>query len=38
MGKLTYEQMRVLAQLGQSNDRIVLKNRKGQILKPAIHK
>ena len=36
--KLTYEQMRALAQLGPSNDRILLKNKKGQILKPAIDK
>ena len=36
--KLTYEQMRMLAQLGPSNDRIVVKNKKGRILKPLIHK
>ena len=34
--KLTYEQMRQLAQLGPSNDRIILKNRKGQIIKPNV--
>ena len=28
----------MLAQLGPSNDRIVVKNKKGQILKPPIHK
>ncbi len=36
--KLTYEQYRALAELGPSNDRIVVKNRKGHILKPATHK
>ena len=36
--KLNYEQYRMLAQLGPSNDRIVIKNRKGVILKPAVHK
>ena len=37
--KLTYEQLRHLAQLGpSSNDRIVLKNKKGQTLKTTIHK
>jgi 16S rRNA G1207 methylase RsmC len=32
--KLTYEQMRMLAQLGPANDRIIVKNRKGHIIKP----
>ena len=31
--KLTYEQYRMLASLGPANDRIILKNKKGQILK-----
>ena len=34
--KLTYEQYRMLAQLGPSNDRIIVKNKKGQIIKPNI--
>jgi len=34
--KLTYEQYRMLAQLGPSNDRILLKNKKGQIIKPNV--
>ena len=34
--KLTYEQLRMLAQLGPSNDRIVLKNRKGHVIKPNV--
>ena len=33
--KLTYEQYRMLAQLGSSNDRIVVKNKKGRIVKPS---
>ena len=36
--KLTYEQYRMLAQLGPSNDRIILKNKKGQIIKPSVNK
>ena len=36
--KLTYEQMRMLAQLGPSNDRIVLKNKTGRLLKPPMSK
>jgi len=36
--RLTYEQMRQLAQLGPANDRIIVKNKKGQILKPPLHK
>ena len=36
--KLTYEQLRMLAQLGPANEKIVLKNRKGQTVKPAIDK
>ena len=34
--KLTYEQYRMLAQLGPANDRIVVKNRKGHIIKPNV--
>ena len=34
--KLTYEQYRMLASLGPSNDRIIVKNRKGHIIKPNI--
>jgi hypothetical protein len=34
--KLTYEQMRMLAQLGPANDRIIVKNKKGHIIKPNI--
>jgi hypothetical protein len=34
--KLTYEQMRMLAQLGPANDRIIVKNKKGNIIKPNI--
>ena len=35
--KLNYEQYRMLAPvLGPSNDRIVVKNKKGKILKPAL--
>ena len=30
--KLTYEQYRMLASLGPSNDRIILKNKKGRII------
>ena len=36
--KLTYEQMRTLAQMGPANDKIILKNKKGQILKSANYK
>lgn len=37
--KLTYEQMRHLAQLGPStSDRITVKNKKGHVLKPSVHK
>ena len=36
--KLTYEQYRMLAQMGPANDKIVLKNKKGQILKSANYK
>ena len=36
--KLTYEQYRMLAQLGPSNDRIIVKNRKGHIIKPSLNK
>ena len=34
--KLTYEQYRMLAQLGPANDRIIVKNRKGHIIKPNV--
>ena len=34
--KLTYEQYRMLASLGPSNDRIIVKNKKGHVIKPNI--
>jgi hypothetical protein len=36
--KLTYDQYRQLAQLVSGNDRIVLKNKKGQVLKAPVDK
>ena len=36
--KLTYEQYRMLAQMGPASDKIVLKNTKGKILKSGIYK
>ena len=36
--KLNYDQYRMLAQLGPANDRIILKNKKGIVLKPPLDK
>ena len=36
MGKLTYEQMRQLAELGDDGGRVVIKNREGKVLRPAL--
>ena len=36
--KLTYDQYRMLAQLGPANDRIILKSKKGHVLKPPVDK
>ena len=33
--KLNYDQMRQLAQLGQTDHKLVIKNKKGVVLKPA---
>ena len=36
--KLTYEQMRHLAELGEGPGKLTIKNRAGQVLRPAIKK
>ena len=38
MGKLTYEQMRHLADLGSDGGRLTVKNKKGLVLKPTLKK
>ena len=38
MGKLSYEQMRHLAELGDGSGKLTIKNRDGKVLKPAIKK
>ena len=38
MTELTYEQMRHLSEIGEASGRLVLKNRKGVILKKQINK
>ena len=36
--KLTYDQLRMLAQIGSTEGRIIVKNKKGHILKPPLGK
>lgn len=38
MGKLTYDQMRHLADLGTDGGRLTIKNKKGVVLKPTLKK
>jgi hypothetical protein len=38
MGKLTYEQMRHLAELGDGPGKLTIKNRAGKVLRPALKK
>ena len=38
MGKLTYDQMRHLADLGTDGGRLTIKNKKGLVLKPTLKK
>ena len=36
--KLTYDQLRQLSQIGSTEGRIIVKNKKGKILKPPLNK
>jgi hypothetical protein len=38
MGKLAYDQMRHLADLGSDGGRLTIKNKKGIVLKPTVKK
>ena len=36
--KLTYEQMRLLSEIGDAHSKITIKNKKGHVLRPTIKK